>query len=582
MNTEFQFIHLSSISVCVYLIFLNVVYLSENCYGVGTASELYFGKDVSELTLAECVSLASIVQNPSKFDPYTNPENNKNRSKIILNQMLDQNMITEDEYNLAKCEVVSINENLENEKSTGIYSWFTETLINDVIKDISIKYDIPEKSAKMIILKGGLNIYSTIDPNLQNIASEVCENYKKYLFPNDDGTYPEASCVIIDPQTSDVLAVIGGLGKKEGNRIFNRAIQAKRAPGSVLKPMSVYAPSLEENLINFATIYDDTPVKLLNGEIWPKNSPNKYSGLMPISYAIEHSTNTVAVKVLDKLGVNTSYDYLTNKFKLHLDEKKDKSPSPLALGQLTNGETLLNTTNAYSPFANGGYISSPKTYLYVTDNYGNIFLENEEYSEKVLSEETSFITTKLLSGVVNKGTAKYITLKNKTEVAGKTGTSSDLKDRWFIGYSPDFVCGVWCGYDTPKPMYYSKNPSCVLFDEIMNKVYEDKSYREFYMPDNIIECEFCMDSGMLPCEDCKIDLRGDRTCKGYFVKGTEPVEVCDLHKRVVIDINDGLIADALTPSYRRRVVSLLEHARYNEFDVDILDSIYFIENRKRN
>lgn len=561
--------------------YLNVVYLSENCYGVGMASELYFGKDVKDLSLAECVSLASIVQNPIKFDPYTNAENNKKRSKTILSQMLDQNYISNDDYYSAINETLLINDNIENEKTTGIYSWFTETLISDVTKDIAQKYNVSEKSAKMMILKGGLNIYSTIDPEIQSIAEDVYINYKKYLLPNDDGTYPESSCVIIDPQTSDILAIVGGLGNKEGNRIFNRAIQAKRAPGSIIKPLSVYVPSLEYNLINYASVFDDTPVKLLNGEVWPKNSPNRYLGLMNISYAIEHSTNTVAVKALEKLGLNTSYDFLINKFKLILDEKNDKSLSPLALGQLTNGETLLNIANAYASLSNGGYISKPKSYLYVTDNYGNIILENKDNSEKILSKENAFIMTKLLEGTVQKGTAKYVTLKNKTTVAGKTGTSSDLKDRWFIGYTPSYVCGVWCGYDTPKSMYYANNPSCILFDEIMNRVYEEKEYEEFYMPESIVEVEYCMDSGLLPCDECRLDLRGERISKGYFIKGTEPTEKCNLHKKVVIDINDGFIADALTPSYRRRTVSLLDYKRENQYDVNILDSLYFIENRIR-
>lgn len=561
--------------------YLNVVYLSENCYGVGMAAEAYFGKDVKDLTLAECVSLASIVQNPIKFDPYTNAENNKKRSKIILKQMLVQNYISNDEYHSALNEVLVINDNIENERATGIYSWFTETLISDITKDIAQKYNLSEKSAKMMILKGGLNIFSTIDPEIQSIAEDVYKNYKKYLLPNDDGTYPESSCVIIDPQTSDILAIVGGLGEKGANRIFNRAIQAKRAPGSIIKPLSVYAPSLERNLINYASVYDDTPIKKLNDEIWPKNSPNRYLGLMDISYAVEHSTNTVAVKVLENLGLNTSYDFLTNKFKLILDEKNDKSLSPLALGQLTNGVSLLNITNAYTSLSNGGYITKPKSYLYVTDNYGNVILENNDNSEKILSEENAFIMTKLLEGTVQKGTAKYVTLKNKTTVAGKTGTSSDLKDRWFIGYTPSYVCGVWCGYDTPKPMYYAKNPSCILFDEIMNRVYNEKEYEEFYKPDNLVELEYCRDSGLLPCDECRLDLRGERITKGYFIKGTEPTKKCNLHKKVVIDINDGFIADALTPSYRRRTVSLLDYTRENQYDVNILDSLYFIENRIR-
>ena len=562
--------------------YLNIVYLSENCYGVSSASELYFGKKVEDLSLKECASLASIVQNPSKYDPYTSPENNENRSKIVLNEMLEQGMIDSQEYTHALEDSLVINDNIENEKNTGIYSWFTEALISDVINDISIKYDIPEKSAKMMIMKGGLNIYSTIDPKIQDIANYVFENYKSYILPNDDGSYPEASCAIIDPNTSDILALIGGVGVKSGNRIFNRAIQAKRAPGSVLKPLSVYAPAIEKNLICYSTVYEDTPVKILNNSLWPKNSPNKYRGLIPISYAVEHSINTVAVKILEDLGVNTSIDFLTSKFSLSLDAKKDASLSPLALGQLTNGETVINITNAYTAFANGGYISSPKTYLYVTDNFGNVILKNEDTNQKILREDTSAIITKLLEGVVNNGTAKYISIKNRTKVAGKTGTSTDQKDKWFVGYTPSYVCGVWCGYDIPKSMNYAKNPACLLFDEIMNKIYNEKEFEEFYVPNNIISTEFCMDSGMQPCQECENDMRGSRIAIGYFKKGTEPKVKCNLHKIVQIDIKDGLIADILTPSYRRRSVSLLNYQRRESFgDLFIQDSDYFIENRKR-
>jgi penicillin-binding protein 1A len=287
------------------------------------------------------------------------------------------------------------------------------------------------------------------------------------------------------------------------------------------------------------------------------------------------------VKSLELLGIDVSFDYLTTKFKLNLDSMNDKALSPLALGQLTYGESLLNVTNAYTPFANGGYMSNAKTYLYVTDNYGNIVLENNDESERILSEDTAFITTKLLEGVVTEGTARYLTFKNKSEISGKTGTSSDLKDRWFIGYTPSYVCGVWCGYDTPRPMYYAENPSCIFFDKVMNKVYENREYEYFYIPNGVVKCEYCMDSGNLVCHECTIDLRGDRTQTGYFKVGSEPKEYCSLHKKVVIDTEDGMIADALTPSFRRRTVSLLDYNRANEYGVDILDSEYFIENRKR-
>ncbi len=556
--------------------YLNIVYLSQNCYGVGSAAESYFNKSVEELSLAECASLASIVKNPSKYDPYSNPEENNKRKNIVLKEMLTQGYITEEEYSSASSEAVVINENITDEKNSGIYSWYTEALVDDVAKDLSDKYSINEKTARMIILKGGLNIYSTINPELQNIAEAVYSRYKNIL-KMQNGIYPQSSCVIIDPENSDVLAIVGGIGEKNSNMIFNRASEAKRPPGSVIKPLSVYAPAIEEGIIKYNTIIDDTPID--QASQWPKNSPNRYRGLMPVSYALAHSVNTVSVKALQMLGIEKSYTYLNERFKLNLVDE-DKAYAPLGLGQLTYGETLLNITNAYSVFANGGSLSTPKTYLYVTDNYGNVILSRDDDKSKILSAETSILITKMLEGVVTEGTARSISFNENIAVAGKTGTSSDNKDKWFIGYTPELVCGVWTGYDIPQPINSIKNPSCTIFNEIMLKIYENESASlEFTIPEKIVEVDFCKDSGLLPCEECKNDLRGNRITKGYFVIGTEPKEICNIHKRVYIDVLDGALADELTPLWRKRAVSLLDYERKEKYNVLIQDEKFFIKSR---
>ncbi|MBR2943543.1 MAG: PBP1A family penicillin-binding protein [Clostridia bacterium] len=452
--------------------YLNVVYLSQNCYGVGTGAELYFNKNLDELTLAECATLAAIVKNPVKYDPYKNYSENLKRRKIVLNQMLEQGYITDNEYKNALNENVTISDDVENQSKTGIYSWFTETVLNDVSNDLARKNNISKEAARRLILKGGFNIYTTMDPSLQKKAEEVFEGYKRYILP--DGTkYPESACVIIDPKTSDILAVIGGAGKKSANMIFNRATSAKRPLGSVIKPLSVYAPALDTNKITPSMLVEDAPVKLVNGINWPKNSPNVYRGIMPIYYAIEHSVNTIAVKVLNLVGLEKSLEYL-REFGIQYDTNSDKNDASIALGQLTYGETLLNATNAYTAFANGGNISKPRSYLCVKDNYGNVILDNKPTKNKVISNESAKTMTELLTGVIKRGTASYIRLNNeKIDLAGKTGTSSNNEDKWFIGYTPDYVCGIWTGYDTPKPIYGTKNPSCILFNELFNKIYSN-------------------------------------------------------------------------------------------------------------
>lgn len=558
--------------------YLNIVYLSENCYGVGVAAETYFDKSIEDLSLSECASLASIVKNPTKYDPYLNPEENNKRKNVVLKEMLDQKYITNDEYEKAIAETIYVNK-MHQDVNHGIYSWYTEAIIHDITNDLCDKYKINEKTARMMILKGGLNIYSTIDPNLQKKLESVYLNYKTYL-KMENGEYPQSSCVLIDAKTSDVLAIVGGIGEKRANMILNRAVYTKRPPGSVLKPLSVYAPSVEEGLVVDSTIVEDTPLNE-NGN-WPKNSPDRYRGIMPISYALAHSVNTVSVKTLEKLGIDTSYKYLTTKFKLNLVEK-DKALAPLGLGQLTYGESLINLTNAYTSFANGGYLSKPRTYLYVTDNEGNVILSNEEQKTQALSLETSQIITKMLEKVVKEGTARCINIKDNISVAGKTGTSSDNKDKWFIGYTPELVCGVWTGFDTPKAINTNINPSCIIFNEIISKAYENTEVDlNFKTSENIIEVEYCRDSGCLPTYMCNNDIRGDRTTTGFFVKGTEPKDSCTIHKEVYIDIVDGKIADDYTPMWRKRLVSFLDYERKKKYNVKILDEDYFIISRIKN
>ena len=557
--------------------YLNVVYMSQNCYGVGAASELYFNKDVGELSLAECAALASIVQNPSKYDPYKNPENNKARRSTVLTLMLDQGYISKSEYDQAISEEIFVSADVDKNRSSGVYSWYTETLLDQVASDMAEKYGLNEGAARNLILKGGYKIYSLVDKDLQEYAERVYEGYRAYV-DNQSGTYPQSSCVVIDPYTSDILAIVGGTGKKQGNLLFNRATDAKRPLGSVIKPLSVYAPALEEGIINYATVYDDTPLELSDGGLWPRNSPDRYRGLVPISFAVERSINTVAVKVLRDLGADKAIEYL-NRFGIHV-KNKDKNDASLALGQLTSGETLLNATNAYTAFSNGGYISEPKTYLFVEDERGDVILSKEEEKTQVISPQNAYIMTMLLKSVVDKGTASNIQLKNKVAAAGKTGTTSNNEDKWFIGYTPFFTCGVWTGYDMPKAMYYGENPSTVIFDQIMEYAHRDVSnYVDFDRPFGIVESKFCFDSGSLPTNECENDPRGDRTQIGYFTYNTN-LSYCTTHKKVEID-NEGFITEKHLPFWKKRRVVLLDYERIVQEGITVLDEEYLISSRKK-
>jgi len=562
-------------------LYLNIVYLSENCYGVSSAAKTYFGKDVNDLTLAECASLAAIVKSPVKYDPYKNPENNRERRKIVLSQMLDHGYISFDEYDKALKENVIINSKIENENKTGVFSWYTELLIDDIMTDLMDKYNLSREAAQMLIYKGGLNIYSPIDPCLQSIAENVFKNYKAYI-DHIDGSYPQASCIILDPYTSDIIAIVGGCGRKDGNRLFNRATQARRPIGSTIKPLSVYAPGIEYGIINYATVFDDVPMESKNG-IWPKNSPNIYHGLVDLEYSIAHSLNTSAVKALRLLGVDRSYDFLVNQIGLDSIMIEDKNESPLALGQLSVGESLKNLTGAYSIFSSGGYVSNVRSYYRVTDNYGNTILDVPKRYKRAISEETATIMNILLSKVTKDGTARSTRVKEMIAVAGKTGTSGNNQDKWFIGYTPYYLCGVWVGFDQPKPVYQNgKSPAISLFDAIMTEAHKDKDLSaKLFESKNIVEREYCRDSGDLPCENCKLDLRLNRINTGYFVKGLEPVNLCTLHKTAYIDSYTGKIANDEVSYLLKRKVSLLDYDRQNIYgEYEILDSKFTFFGRR--
>lgn len=559
-------------------IYLNVVYLSENCYGVNCASQVFFNKDIGELSLLECASLASIVKSPSKYNPYANYDNNRKRSETVLNLMLEQGYISEEEYEDATRDNLVINKNIDNESKTGVYSWYTESLIDDVSDDLAKKLDITKDSARGIIMRGGINIYSLIDPRVQKECEKAYNEYKKYL-NMQNGEYPQSSCVVLDPKTSDILAIIGSVGEKSGNLILNRAKNTKRPPGSVLKPLSVYSPSIDLNKITFSTVFDDTPILQKDGTYWPKNSPEKYRGLVPISQAVERSLNTVSVKALHELGIKNSLNYL-DRFKINYTDN-DKNDSSLALGQLTNGESLLNITNAYCSFANDGIMSLPKTYLYVTDLSGNIILDNSKTEKiQVVSKDTAFIVTKLLENVVTKGTAKMINFRKDISLSGKTGTSSNNEDKWFIGYTPYYTCGVWTGYDIPKPIYSKLNPSCLIFNSIMNNVHKDAISADFICPNTVIEQEFCVDSGQLSSEICNKDLRGNRTEIGYFKLGSEPLDYCNRHIEVVVDKDTEYIPNKKLPFWRRKRIALIDYERENFNNISVLDEEFLLKNRK--
>ncbi len=482
--------------------YLNVINLSEGCRGIGAAAEYFYSKKTSELTLSECATIAAITNNPSKYNPKKHPENNIQRRNLILKCMLEANFITDDEYSRAVAEPISLN--LSQERSgSEVNSWYVDMVIEDVLSDLCAKYNISRSSASLMLYRGGLKIYTAMDAEIQAILDEYYSNI--YNFPIDtNGNLAQSSMIVIDPYNGDILGVVGAIGEKQGNRLQNYATDTRRPPGSAIKPLSVYSIALEQGLIEWSSIFEDSPVKEGNETQppWPYNADKTYAGEVDIQYAVENSLNTVAVKVLDMVGNEKSLSFLKNKLLISsLDDSADIGSASLALGQSSRGISLRELTAAYSVFQEG-IMSKPRSYFKVTDENGQIILDNSPSQETVLSRETAAIMTKLLEKVVDSGTAKgIISLGKTTAVAGKTGTTQNNCDRYFVGYTPELLAGVWFGYEYPKPLDdFGGNPSIYLWDEIMNEIYEKTDYGKssrFAMPETVQKLTYPTPSGEL-------------------------------------------------------------------------------------
>lgn len=493
--------------------YLNTIYLSHGCYGVKTAAETYFGKDVKDLNIAECATLAGITQFPTKYDPLLNPENNKKKQEYILGKMKSNNFITEEEYEEAKNyklvftnspdyqgSQVSDNGN-DSDESSSINSYYTDYVIDEVIEDLQ-NAGYSAKKARSMIYGGGLKIYSAVDFTVQSAIEDVYENYRK--MPDET---VQGACVIMDYK-GRVLGMVGGTGKKEANRTLNRAWQSTRQPGSTIKPLSVYGPALEKSLqdddvdIYWSTPTKDAPLMNIDGKPWPTNEGGTYSNrTVTVQYGLANSLNTISARTLDKIGTTYSYDFFKNKFHISTLTPQDCDLAPMATGALTYGVTVLEMTAAYQAFGNGGYYYEPYGYYKIEDSKGNVIIEKtpDKDKEVALSENTSWVMNRLLNTVMTQGTGRYYALDG-IECIGKTGTTTESYDRWFMGGTPEYIGGIWYGYDENKEVVYSLsyNPAGTLWNSVMKQIYDKKSnpVKEFTLSDGVVRREYSSNGGL--------------------------------------------------------------------------------------
>ncbi len=478
-------------------LYLNTIYLSHGCNGVQSASHMYFGKDVSELNLAESACLAGITQLPSKYDPIDNPEENYKKRCIILDKMLELGMIDEDECQEAKDYEIQFNINADAETADGekINSYFVEAVIEEVLKDLQKEKGYSANYAAKLLYNGGLQIYTTYDPNIQYAIETVFQNEDNFSKSSYTEVQPQSAMVIMDPYTGAIKGLYGGRGVKKANLTLNRATNTLRSPGSTIKPIAVYTPAVEEGLIGSASIINDNKITISG---WtPHNYDYRYHGRMTIRTALENSYNIPAIKVLQLIGVNKSYDFMTKNLGFTSlvssrteDNGKvttDKALAALALGGLTDGVSVKEMCAAYSTFPNEGVYTTPYTYTKILDHDGNLLLEKNIRTSRAYSKETASIMTHMMQGVVTRGTGTAARLSNGMPAAGKTGTSENTTDLWFCGYTPYYCGAVWYGYDIPDDMagFTSGGISASLWKKVMDQLHEGLDYTEFKRYDNV-------------------------------------------------------------------------------------------------
>ncbi|MBQ9910362.1 MAG: transglycosylase domain-containing protein [Lachnospiraceae bacterium] len=628
--------------------YLNTINLGANSLGVQVAARRYFGKDVSDLNLAESTVLAATTSSPTRYNPIKYPENNQKRRLIILSYMLRDGMISQEQYDAASGEDVYKSIQAYQETYTGqhAFSYFTDVVFEDVLERLQTELGYTDTQAYNLLYSGGLRIYTTQDPVIQKIVDEevndpqnyvvvsssgsdefleyaltyrlsvslrngdiyyfdetnllsyyretrniprfslnfaskeglqaAVDEYREYLLTQLNATVvtesvtstlePQTSFVVMDPKTGHVKAVTGGRGDKNeiGSLAYNRATDATRQPGSSFKILSAYAPALDSSGATLATTVYDSPVFVNDRKIsnWWGNISFGYANLRQ---GIMASMNGLAVKLSNNtVTVETGFDY-AKAFGITTLAPDDENEL-MALGGLTYGVKNIEMTAAYSAIANDGVYTTPVFWTRVTDADGSILLSNEPETKTVLKATTAKLLTTAMESSIDsdnwwqpfpKNGVGMTSSECRVEgfgIAGKSGTTNDANDIWFIGYSPYYAAGIWSGYDSSKSFGTSPGYHKLIWQKVMTRIHENLEPKQFDYS-GLVKVKICSKSGLLAKAGI-CDRSHDANCHIYeefFAPGTEPTEYCNRHSSYQVCLISNKLATEYCPE--RYVIS---------------------------
>ena len=621
--------------------YLNTINFGANSLGVEVAAQRYFGKHVTALNLAECAVIAATTSSPTRYNPITHPDSNQVRRLIVLDKMLESGFITEEQRNEAASEDVYQRIQATAEAYTGqhAFSYFTDAVFEDVLETLQKELGYTESQAYSVMYNGGLRIYTTEVPSIQNIIDDEVNNDANYFSRGADGltnyvlqyslSYtlgirtsggteyyynetalqnyfrdklgrtdftlifdtldslneavqifrnyilnetqgeviaenvtttmePQASVIVVDQKTGYVLGVSGGRGNKDemGSRVLNRATQSTRQPGSTFKILTTYAPAIDLKGATLGSPYYDSQL-LLDGRPVRNWWGDTYLGYSNIRQAIMASMNIIAIRCMENTVTESlAYDYVRS-FGISTLIPQDKSPV-LAIGGITYGVTNLELTGAYAAIANMGVYNEPIFWTRVTDSEGNVIPTNKQAQKAVIREETAKLLTSAMEDVITPqwmafpregvGATNTSLAIEGMHVAGKSGTTNDVNDLWFVGFSPYYTLGVWSGYDSGSVLGDGWNTHRYLWRNIMMRISEGQADREFDYS-GLVKAKICSKSGLLAREGV-CDKCGDEDChiyEEYFSPNTVPTEYCNRHAEFSICTVSGKLASPYCP-----------------------------------